>query len=160
MSGQTTSVPIAPSHTPTRRRAWKVGACLLAIFIGGGVVGAILTLQLLRHELSRRADPVRWTALMLDKIDRQVHFTPDQRRELEPVVRGGIGETFQVRDHASEEIAGIVQRSRAQAAKTLSADQMQRLDAFIQQRTRLLQRWTGKASPAATPAASPLPPAP
>ena len=141
--------------TPGRWRSWKIALCLVVIFVGGIAVGAVSTLQVLRYGIARRADPASWTPLMLDRIDHDVHLTAEQRRTLEPLVRAGIADTLQVRDRAFAEIAGIIERSRLQAAATLSADQQQRLDAFIAGRAKMLHRLVGNAAPTATPAGTP-----
>ena len=145
---------VHPAPPANRWRPWKIGASLLVIFLGGMAVGAVLMLHVLRYEVARRADPARWTALLLHRIDRQVHLTPEQYRALEPLVRSGVDQARAVRARAATEIVGIAQRVRAEAAPTLSADQQQRLDTIIQARVAARRRWLSEHGgiPFATPA--------
>ena len=144
-----------PPPKAARWRAWKIGACLLVIFLGGMAVGAITMLHVIRYEVARRADPARWTEVLLDRIDRRVHLTADQRRTLKPLVRSGVDQTRVVRAHAAAEITDIVQHVRAQAAPTLSANQLERLDAFVQARVAARRRWLSEHG--GTPLPTPTP---
>ena len=146
---------VAAPTSRVRRGVWKVVLCLLTVFVGGGIVGAITTLRVLDHEIARRADPARWTTLLMERLDGRLHLTPDQRRNLEPLVRSGVNDIQQVRAQAFTEAAGIVQRTREQVQPALTGDQRQRLDQFLDERARIAHRWLG-VGPAAA-ASSPPP---
>ena len=152
---------------PSWARAWKVALSLLAIFVCGAMLGGLVTLRVLRREVTRRSNPANWPVLVLARLDKRLSLTPEQHRAMEPIVREASEEALKIRTRSFSEIGGVVRRAQAKAIPQLSADQQHRLDEFITERADLARRWTGPLVPAAyavpdstapSPASSPAAP--
>ena len=148
-----------PANVVVPARKWKIGLCLLAIFLCGALIGGLVTMQVVRGMAVRRSNPANWSALVLANLDQRLHLTPEQRRALEPILRSSTGEILEVRNRALIEVTRVVRRARTKAAPELSLDQRRELDTFLRERAALVHRW-GAPLPAGSAVSGDPSPAP
>lgn len=125
----------------TRPRRWKVGLALAAIFLCGGLVGALATVRFLQNGPRRNVDPARWSAMVLQDLDGRLHLSPGQRERIAPLVRAGAEEARMARRHAFGEAHAIIERTHARIVAELDDAQRPEFERFIAERHQRARRW-------------------
>jgi uncharacterized membrane protein len=117
-------------------RHWKIGLCLLAIFLAGSVTGGVATVGYVKHKISQTgAEGV--SDQMLRNLRRQLQLTPEQVEQLRPAFDRAAQEFARVRQEAATEVFWIVRRTNAEVERELTSEQQVR---FREIRRKLLAK--------------------
>lgn len=126
-----------------RLRRWRVALALTAIFVCGGLVGALGTLRFMQNAGRRNVDPARWSARVFHELDARLHLTPVQRERIAPLVLAGAEEARAARRRAFGETRGIIERTHARIASELDEAQRGEMERLVAERRRRNRRWLG-----------------
>lgn len=120
---------------------WKVILPLVAIFLAGALIGALLTVAIVKHEVRRQSDPNQWVQLTMHRWKARLRLTPAQEGKLQPIVEATVNELRTLRENdlrATDEILG---RAQARIDPELTPLQRTRLQKMRDARKRRLQEW-------------------
>lgn len=84
-------------------KPWKLILLLVGIFLVGAISGTIVGLRIPRAVPPSNPPPDKWADLHLDRIQKKMTLTPEQLREIEPIVRQRMKELGDLRAKYLEE---------------------------------------------------------
>lgn len=67
---------------------WKVALCLTAVFLAGAATGGLVSLKIAKNTLHRLARAENWEPAAMRYLDRNLHLTLEQEKQIQPVVAG------------------------------------------------------------------------
>jgi Spy/CpxP family protein refolding chaperone len=107
----------------------KLTLYLAAIFLAGGVSGAMLALRVSRQTMAEAPRPGRLDARYLkERFQSRLALTPEQAKVIEPILEKMSEELKSVRQDATKRISAIMKSFYDQIGKELTPDQRQKLD--------------------------------
>jgi hypothetical protein len=65
---------------------WKIALCLAAVFLAGAVTGGLVSLKVAKNAVLELAKADNWEALAMKHLDRKLHLTLEQEKQIRPVV--------------------------------------------------------------------------
>ena len=104
-------------------KPWKLILLLTAIFLAGGVTGAIVGLRMPRAVPSPMPSPEKWADLHLKRAMSKMVLTPAQLAEIEPIVRQRMKELGEFRAKYLEDNQALRLRMESEVAAKLNAEQ-------------------------------------
>jgi uncharacterized membrane protein len=119
-------------------RHWKIGICLVAIFITGAVTGAMVTVRLAKQYIARQATLERWTASTMKDYERKLALTPEQSEKLRPVFEQAARELREVRATSASNTVQVLRRMNEDIGRDLTPAQQARLDDL---KREFVSRW-------------------
>jgi Spy/CpxP family protein refolding chaperone len=120
----------------------KVALYLAVIFLAGAVSGAVVGWNSAKQSRGPRHPVKDMCDFMKKKLRDRLALTPEQMTRIDPIVERTGQEMRAVHRKTTEEIEAIIQRSNAEIAKELTADQKAEFDKMEQER----QEWLKKRS--------------
>ena len=134
---------------PTRR---TVLLYLSATFILGAVAGGAVGYGFGRRPIFRPFDREAMRARMCDDITRSVGLTPEQQKQLDPLVRQGMDEFEAVHREEMGRIREVMKKGHNRIAAILTPEQQVKFDAFEREReSRRQSRPHGDSPPPKPP---------
>jgi len=124
-----------------------------------------------KDEIRRQRDPVRWFSNTPDRWRSEMKLTPDQDREIRPILQEIDTELANRRAVDTRETEGILSRGEDRIAAILRPEQRPQLHQTFEQRRQRLRDWMGikdetvrphdvgpspQSSPSSSPIASPV----
>ena len=103
----------------------KIGLCLSAIFVAGGLVGALLTQRFTRAEHARKIPFENWSTKTMQLLQARLSLSGDQQPKVKAILEDTEKE-FQAR-HCQEalERGQIIERTQKRVDLVLSPNQQQ-----------------------------------
>jgi Spy/CpxP family protein refolding chaperone len=131
---------------------WKTALLTLLIFGLGAVAGGLVTSKLAhariekgRSQTTTRTVPLppyeaEWNEAQLDVMQRQVGFSPDQRRQVADIFSKAQRELQSAREDWKNRMRELLQRSDRALLGLLTPEQRPRFEEFRQKRRQYLQQ--------------------
>lgn len=104
-------------------KPWKLILLLTAIFLAGGVTGALVTLRVGRKMISHRPMPDQWAPLHMRKLADRLKLQPEQVEQLRPIVRRNLEELGRLRNNCLAETRVVFERMEREVADKLTPEQ-------------------------------------
>ncbi len=123
----------------------KMLACVVGIFIAGVFAGGLVTAGVIRHLIAKRLNPANWNALILQKMDRRLHLTPEQEAKVAPLVQQAVSELRATRSEALTRSAMTISQLKSSLAPILTPDQQREFDHLLLERQQRRQALGGSA---------------
>ncbi|MGC3991424.1 MAG: hypothetical protein QM796_17415 [Chthoniobacteraceae bacterium] len=136
---------------------WKSILAVCAIFILGLVCGSLLTVRVIDHKLQTvvRSGPEGVRALVLQRLTRQLHLTPDQREKVQAITEKTMAELQASRRKIAPEINQTMEMALSEIRTILNPEQIRKLDELADRRRMFWQAPDRESRPMATPRATP-----
>lgn len=129
----------------TRR---KIILYLAAIFVAGGISGAVITWGPARQARFKPRTMGKMCDDMRKQLQSRLHLSPEQVRKIEPILEQTAKEIEAVHQRTIEEIEEVLQKSNQEIAKQLNADQQAELNKLEQERRDFYRkRFKGRPPP-------------
>ncbi len=118
----------------------KVALYLAVIFPGGRVGGGVVAWNPARHTHGPPPSIGKACDSMKRRLQEKLSLTPDQMKKIEPIIER-TGQQFRaVHRKSMEQIEEVIQRSNAEIAKELTAEQRVKLEEMDRERREFLQK--------------------
>ena len=102
---------------------------LVAIFVAGGVTGAVVALKADKQMMTEAPRPARLeTRYLRDRFQSKLGLTPEQSHVIEPILEKMSEDLKSIRQDATKRISAIMKTSYDQISKQLTPEQRQKLD--------------------------------
>lgn len=136
---------------------WKVSLSLVAIFLTGGITGAVLTLRVVKRVATEQSRFERWPELILARMKTRLALTPEQTARLQPAVEQAARELRELRAQAGGTILQTLNTLDARIERELLPEQKPKFEQLRRDiRAKLHLRPPNKTGePAPTKTASP-----
>jgi len=122
-------------------KPWQVWLTLAAIFAFGGVCGAVAGYRIARGGHRHPLPPPRdWVLRRVDRIDRELHLTPEQKARIHPIVQRHIDELMKSWRQSITGVRETVEQMEREIAAELTPEQRQQLERFMQERREHFRR--------------------
>jgi hypothetical protein len=118
----------------------QVVAYLALIFIAGGALGAVITLNSARQSNAQPPSMEKTCNRLQDRMTAKLELTPDQIARLQPVFDETAEALRTVHSNALCDTDRILRAAHEKIAKELRPDQRAKLETFDSQRTEWLKR--------------------
>lgn len=121
-------------------KAWRVILAALVIFAAGVVTGGLtvrLKLSQAPPARSAAAEQPRQRGEMLDRMQRQLHLTPDQRRDIERILRESNARMKQLWETVAPQAREEHQRVSNLIRAELRPEQLEKFEAMLKSRSLL-----------------------
>jgi hypothetical protein len=102
---------------------WKTLACLIALIVVSGLLGALLGWHYARLECARRADPSHWNETAMRALERTVKPTPAQHKRLERDLDAAVEQLKAIRADTIARSLPVLRRLVEQVEKELTPEQ-------------------------------------
>jgi len=103
--------------------SWKTAACLVALALVSGLVGALLGRRWARTEFDRRSDPSHWNERAMHDLEQTVKLTPQQRQTIQRQLAAAVEELKGVRKDTLSRSTAIVMRLLDEVDQDLTPEQ-------------------------------------
>lgn len=135
---------------------WSARLAVLAVFVAGVLCGAVAAhvarVRVQRHIMD---SPDGMAGILVHRLDRDLHLTAAQRRQIETAAARAHGDTTRVMQPVMPQMNEIFERLRTEVRTVLNDDQRVRFDRMVNERRPYLNRmW---ARPPHPTGASPTP---
>ena len=108
---------------------------LLAIFVAGGVTGAMVALKADKQMMTEAPRPARLeTRYLRDRFQSKLGLTPEQSLMVEPILEKMSEDLKSIRQDATKRISAIMKTSYDQIAKQLTPEQRKKLEEMQKER--------------------------
>ncbi len=116
-------------------KPWQVWVTLVAIYLLGGVCGGVAGYWIARGGHRHSFPPPReWVLRRVDRIDRRVNLTSDQRERIKPIVQRNIEELTKAWRQSIVGSREIIEHMEREIAAELTPEQRQKLEQFFAER--------------------------
>ncbi|MCX5644578.1 MAG: hypothetical protein NTZ17_07810 [Phycisphaerae bacterium] len=121
--------PSESGESPTvllrRLHHWRMAFFGLIILLAGMLSGAAVTLLIIPHlGPDRPQPPVHAVKMMLTRLSGPLHLTPEQRQQVEPILKSHMTRLDQIQGDGQKVIAEELRLMSQQMAGVLTEDQM------------------------------------
>ena len=128
-------------------RQWQIVLLLIAIFIVGAVSGALLTVRAVKRAATNRGQ-TNLVNVAVRYYERQLSLTPDQVKQLEPVIKQTAREVSQEIGQSRRSVFASFQRMQGEMEKVLTPEQLKKFDEIrAKARSRLKSQVEGATRP-------------
>ncbi len=147
-------------------KPWHVWLVLTGIYVFGGVCGGLVGFQIARKAYRHQRPPGEWVKRRIDRIDRELNLTPEQRAHIEPIVKRHIEELTDAWRQSMTGSRENVERMEKEISAELTPEQRVRLNQFMQERRERFRKFMqerglrGGHGPAGAPPDGERPPLP
>ncbi len=125
----------------------KGGLLLLLAFLLGVAAGALgFGLFQVRMGWRPPRDPARFQQFLLKRLTRELDLRPDQRQQVEAILREAGQEFARLREEIGPRVREIRARSRDRIRALLDPEQQARFETLAQEWERRAERWRERAS--------------
>lgn len=104
-------------------KPWKLVLLLLGIYIAGGATGALVMARIGREMGLRRPGPEQWAPMQLKRLAERLDLSPEQKEQLQPIVRRNMDELRKLRVSALTETKAVFERMEREIADRLTPEQ-------------------------------------
>jgi uncharacterized membrane protein len=104
-------------------KPWKLVLLLLAIFLAGGVTGALVMKRFGRKMITDRPMPDQWAPLHMRRLVERLELQPEQVEQLRPIVRRNLEELGRLRNQSMGETKAVFERMEREIAEKLTPEQ-------------------------------------
>ncbi|HXT39833.1 MAG TPA: hypothetical protein VN887_07405 [Candidatus Angelobacter sp.] len=118
----------------------KIIVYLAAIFLVGGITGAVLGWTGAKQKSMERLTPQKICARFRDRLQADLNLTPEQMRRIDPILEKRAQDMESVHDRTVKEIEDLVRSSNEEIAKVLDPSQRERLDQMEKERREFMGR--------------------
>lgn len=119
---------------------WKVLLAMSGIFLAGAVVGCVATSVIAASIVKHRLNPTNWSHNAMERLDRNLDLSDEQRRELEPIVEESIGNIKQIIRQAGDAWIRNFYASKEKVMPYLNEQQRDKVERLSKQRIAKLQQ--------------------
>lgn len=122
-------------------RYGKIIAGLLLIFLLGGGTGSLVTLGVVRKEVTEPVtrDPRDASGSILQNLSQRLELTPEQRREIQPILLQAVREIRETRGRTMQEVVRIMQETDREILAALTPEQAERYERYREKQRERLQ---------------------
>jgi hypothetical protein len=112
-----------------RLHHWRMAFFGVVILLAGMLSGVAATLLIVRHlGPDRPPPPVRAVQMMLARLSGPLHLTPEQRQQIEPILKSHLTRLGQIQDDGQKAIAEELRLLSQDMGGVLTEDQMRLWD--------------------------------
>ncbi|MBL9090036.1 MAG: hypothetical protein JNL96_02350 [Planctomycetaceae bacterium] len=108
-------------------RYWRALLALSVVFVAGIVVGGVGTVRYIQREYRAKLDDSTWAPRTLDWLRTAAALTPEQERQIEPIVHDAIEQMKELRDSSEAQRRGVVKELLTAVAVSLPDEQRAKL---------------------------------
>lgn len=119
---------------------WKVLLAMSGIFLAGAVVGCVATSVIAASIVKHRLNPTNWSHNAMERLDRNLDLSDEQRRELEPIVEESIGNIKQIIRQAGAAWVRNFYATKDRVMPYLNEQQRAKVDKLSKERIAKLQQ--------------------
>ena len=106
----------------------KVLAYLIGLFAAGAMAGAAAGYSFRRGSPPKPPQPGQMTERLCDRFTRDLKLTPEQRHQIEPIVRESVEEISRLQHECGHKIRDAIRASHQKMAAFLKPDQIAELE--------------------------------
>ncbi len=115
-------------------KPWQVWLVLAAIYVFGGVCGAVVYRVARGGHRHPLPPPREWVMRRVALINRELKLTPEQRERIQPIVQRNLDELTKAWRQSIFGSREIVERMEREIATELTPQQRARMEQFLQER--------------------------
>ena len=145
-------------------KPWKLILLLMAIFLAGGVTGALIMKGFSQKMLSHRFVPDQWAPLHMRKLADRLQLQPEQVEQLRPIVRRNLEELGRLRNSCLADSRVVFERMEREVADKLTPEQRVKFEELNRQMRERARKYfpgkSGRPGGERTPPPGNLPPEP
>jgi Spy/CpxP family protein refolding chaperone len=119
----------------------KIAGYLLAIFLAGGVTGALLMGVVVKHIVSTQMKPEKMADRWCRELESSLKLTPEQFQKIRPIVNDTLD---QVRSIMTEQLSTTISNGNARIAAELTPEQKLKFEQMVKEREEMMRRSLGK----------------
>lgn len=128
-------------------RQWQIVLLLIAIFVVGAVSGALLTVRAVKRAATSRGQ-TNLVNVAVKYYERQLSLTPDQVKQLEPVIKQTAQEVSQEISQSRRSVFASFQRMQGEMEKVLTPEQLKKFEEIrARARARIRSQVEGATKP-------------
>lgn len=120
---------------------WKVLLAMVGIFLAGAVVGGVVTSALAVRIVKERLNPDNWTANAMERLDRELNLSDEQKRDLEPIVQEAVGKTRRIIRRAGAAWYRNFMSAKRDIDPYLNPEQRQKMNELVDRRETAFRRF-------------------
>jgi Spy/CpxP family protein refolding chaperone len=122
-------------------KPWQVCLMLTGIYVFGGVCGGLVGYQIARRAYRHQRPPGEWMHRRIDRIDRELKLTPEQRARIDPIVKRHTEELTDAWRQSMTASRENVERMEKEIGAELTPEQRAQLDQFLQERRERFRKF-------------------
>jgi hypothetical protein len=139
-------------------KPWQVWLVLTAIFAFGGVCGGLAGYRIARHGSHHPPPPRDWVLRRIDRINREIKLTPEQKARIQPIVQRHIDELTKAWRQSMAGSRETVEKMEREIGAQLTPEQRAHLEQFMQERRERLRKMMQERALRGEPEPPPGPP--
>ncbi len=120
--------------------SWKTVCYLAAIFLGGGVTGAVITAGTVKKKAFPPPDPAHIARHMRSRLQDRLQLTPAQMEKIDPIIDRASAELAAAQTDSRQRVAEIFRKANAQIATELTPEQQRTFAEMEHERLEFLRR--------------------
>ncbi len=138
----------SPTILLRRLHRWRMAFLGLTILIAGLVIGAAAAVLILpRTSPERSASPERGRQMMLERIMPRLGLSPEQARQIGPILQKHMQRLEEIREQGRTQIAGELDAMDEDLSAVLTPDQQQRWHGLMRDLPGQFPREQGRYGP-------------
>ncbi len=122
-------------------RYWKVMVAIAGIFFAGAVFGGVATSVLILKVTKERLNPDNWSRNAMDRLERTLDLSAEQRQKIEPIVQKTVGKSRQIVRRAGAAWGRNIMAAKREIEPHLNEEQRQKLDDLFEYRVEKFRRF-------------------
>ncbi len=121
-------------------KSWQVCGMLAAIFVAGGLSGALVAYRVAQRNVPRPAAPEIWVPRQFERFSRVLDLTAEQRQRIQPIMEKNIKELVALRRESIRSGREVIDRMDAAIAAELTPDQRAKFERMVKERRETWRR--------------------
>lgn len=119
----------------------KITGYLVAIFLAGGVTGALLTCVIGKSIVMSQMKPEKMADRWCRELESSLKLTPEQSQKIQPIVYDLLN---QVRSVMTEQLSTTISNGNARIAAELTPEQKVKFEQMVREREEMMRRKLGE----------------
>ena len=119
----------------------KIASYLVAIFLAGGVTGALVMVVVAKRIISAQMKPEKMADRWCRELETTLKLTPEQFQKIKPIVNDTLD---QLRSVMTEQLSTTISNGNARIAGELTAEQKVKFEQMVKEREEMMRRSLGQ----------------
>ncbi|MDX2226685.1 MAG: hypothetical protein SFY92_06330 [Verrucomicrobiae bacterium] len=122
---------------------WKIIVCFISLFLAGAVVGSVGTLAVIKRKTEKMRTGA-WIPVSLSRMKSALDLSPDQMKELEPILKQAQQDLKGAREEAQRERQDIIRNAMQGIREVLDPEQQEKFRKLMEERAKRAKRFRGE----------------